>query len=89
MHIETLKTFCDLVDTGSFSKAARENYVSQSAVSQQLRTLEAHYDRRLVERGPGRPLLLTDAGRLLYPKARPSSSASARSSIGCARTRTS
>jgi LysR family transcriptional regulator, transcriptional activator of the cysJI operon len=66
MHIETLKTFCDLVDTGSFSKAARENYVSQSAVSQQLRVLEAHYDRRLIERGPGRPLLLTDAGRLLY-----------------------
>ena len=66
MHIETLKTFCDLVESGSFSKAARQNFVSQSAVSQQLRALEAHYGRRLVERGPGRPVLLTDAGRLLY-----------------------
>lgn len=66
MHIETLKTFCDLVDTGSFSKAARQNFVSQSAVSQQLRSLEERYGRRLLERSPGRPLVLTDAGRLLY-----------------------
>lgn len=66
MHIETLKTFCDLVDTGSFTKAAAQNFVSQSAVSQQLRTLEARYGRRLLERGPGRAVQLTDAGRLLY-----------------------
>lgn len=66
MHIETLKTFCDLVETGSFTKAAAQNFVSQSAVSQQLRALEARYGRRLVERGPGRALQLTEAGRLLY-----------------------
>ncbi len=66
MHIETLKTFCDLVDSGSFSKAARKNLVSQSAVSQQLRALETRYERRLLERGPGSPLILTEAGRLLY-----------------------
>jgi len=66
VHVETLKTFCDLVDSGSFSKAARQNFVSQSAVSQQLRALETHYGRRLLERGPGRPLVLTEAGRLLY-----------------------
>ncbi|HET9532124.1 MAG TPA: LysR family transcriptional regulator, partial [Blastocatellia bacterium] len=35
MHIESLKVFCDLVDTRSFSKAATMNYISQSAVSQQ------------------------------------------------------
>lgn len=66
MHIETLKTFCDLVDSGSFSKAARKNLVSQSAVSQQLRALETRYERRLIERGPGLPVMLTEAGRLLY-----------------------
>jgi LysR family transcriptional regulator, transcriptional activator of the cysJI operon len=66
MHIETLKTFCDLVDSGSFSKAARQNFVSQSAVSQQLRALEERYGRRLIDRGPGSPLVLTEAGRLLY-----------------------
>jgi DNA-binding transcriptional LysR family regulator len=66
VHIETLKTFCDLVDTGSFSKAARQNFVSQSAVSQQLRALEQRYGRRLIDRGPGSPIVLTEAGRLLY-----------------------
>ncbi len=66
MHVETLKTFCDLVETGSFSRAARLNLVTQSAVSQQLRVLEQKYGRRLVERGPRRDVRPTEAGRLLY-----------------------
>jgi len=40
MHIETLKVFRDLVDTGSFSRASELNYISQSAVSQQIKNLE-------------------------------------------------
>src|SRR5215813_5813931 len=51
MHIETLKIFCDVVETGSFSKAAAKNLVTQSAVSQQLRMLEEKYDTQLLERG--------------------------------------
>src|SRR4051812_50218733 len=66
MHIETLKTFIDLIDTGSFSKAAQLNLVSQSAVSQQLKALEARYDCVLVERGARRRVALTDTGRLFY-----------------------
>jgi LysR family transcriptional regulator, transcriptional activator of the cysJI operon len=66
MHIETLKSFCDLVETGSFSKAAALNFVSQSAVSQQVRTLEERYDQPLIERGSRKGLALTDAGRVLY-----------------------
>lgn len=66
MHVETLKTFCDLVDTGSFTRAAAQNLVSQSAVSQQVRSLESRYGHKLLERGPGRGILLTEAGRLLY-----------------------
>jgi LysR family transcriptional regulator, transcriptional activator of the cysJI operon len=66
MHVETLKTFCDLVETASFSKAARLNLVSQSAVSQQLCTLEQRYGRKLLERGHGLPARPTDAGKLLY-----------------------
>ncbi len=34
MQIESLKMFCDVVETGSFSLAARLNHVTQSAVSQ-------------------------------------------------------
>ena len=52
MHIETLKVFCDLVDTGSFSLAAAQNFVTQSAVSQQIRTLETRRLRRDQHRDP-------------------------------------
>jgi len=39
MHIETLKVFCDIIESGSFSYAASQNFVTQSAVSQQVRSL--------------------------------------------------
>ncbi len=65
MHIETLKVFCDVVETGSFSAAASQNFITQSAVSQQLRTLESKYRCRLLERGRSgaKP---TPAGEILY-----------------------
>jgi DNA-binding transcriptional LysR family regulator len=66
MHIETLKTFCDLVETGSFNKAAQLNFVSQSAVSQQLKALETRYNRRLIERGLATERGAHRAGRLFY-----------------------
>jgi DNA-binding transcriptional LysR family regulator len=66
MHLETLKTFRDLVETGSFTEAARLNFVSQSAVSQQLKTLESRYGCRLLERDRRRRMALTDAGRRFY-----------------------
>jgi DNA-binding transcriptional LysR family regulator len=71
MHVETLKTFCDLVETGSLSRAAGLNLVSQSAVSQQLRALERRYGRRLIERGPRIGARPTEAGRLLYEEIKP------------------
>ena len=70
MHIETLKTFRDLVETGSFSKTAQLNLVSQSAVSQQLKMLEQRYDCQLLERGSGRGVTLTEAGRTFYAECR-------------------
>lgn len=51
MHIETFQVFSDLVETASFSEAAARNGISQSAVSQQIRTLEERYGVTLVERG--------------------------------------
>lgn len=65
MHVETLKVFCDLAETGSFSLAASKNFVTQSAVSQQIRSLEERYGRELVERSKGH-VRLTQAGRVLY-----------------------
>jgi len=66
MHIESLKVFCDLIDTRSFSKAAVKNFISQSAVSQQIRALEDRFNRRLVERSRGGTLVPTDAGMTFY-----------------------
>ena len=70
MHIETLKVFCDLVDLESFSLAAERNLITQSAVSQQVRTLEEKFKRRLLERIRGRrELKLTPAGEVFYREA--------------------
>jgi DNA-binding transcriptional LysR family regulator len=67
MHIETLKVFCDLVDMQSFSLAAERNFVTQSAVSQQIRTLEEKFKRRLLERVRGRrEVRLTPEGEVFY-----------------------
>src|SRR5262245_54152774 len=65
MHVETLKTFCDLIETGSFSKAAQLNFISQSAVSQQLRGLETRFEQQLLERHR-KGVVPTAAGRVLY-----------------------
>src|SRR4051812_19939996 len=71
MQIETLKIFCDLVDTQSFSLAAERNFVTQSAFSQQIRTLEEKFKRRLLERVRGRrEVRLTQAGETFYREAR-------------------
>jgi DNA-binding transcriptional LysR family regulator len=71
MHIETLKVFCDLVDMQSFSLAAERNFITQSAVSQQIRTLEDKFKRRLLERVRGRrEVRLTPAGEVFYREAK-------------------
>ena len=69
MNLDVMKTFCDLVDTGSFSKAAEANYVSQSAVSQQLAKLEREMSTQLISRGGGL-VEATDAGKAFYEGAR-------------------
>src|SRR5215216_6352975 len=66
MHIESLKVFCDLIDTRSFSKAATKNFISQSAVSQQVRAFEERFGRQLVERSRGGGLMPTAAGLAFY-----------------------
>lgn len=57
-----------LADAGSFEGAAQRLAITQSAVSQRLRTLETGLGRRLVVRS--RPLRLTEPGKLLLRHAR-------------------
>jgi DNA-binding transcriptional LysR family regulator len=67
MNIENLRVFCDLVDLQSFSLAAERNFITQSAVSQQIRALEDKFKRRLLERVRGRrEVKLTAAGEVFY-----------------------
>jgi DNA-binding transcriptional LysR family regulator len=65
MHIQNFKTFCDLVETQSFSKAARLNEVTQSAVSQQLKAMEGYYDMLIIDRNQ-KKFRLTQQGTTLY-----------------------
>lgn len=50
MQIETFKIFRDLAESGSFSRAAVSNGITQSAVSQQIRALEQRFHVSLIER---------------------------------------
>lgn len=65
MQVESFKVFRDLVDTESFSKAAQLNFITQSAVSQQIRSLEEKFHAPLIERSSKR-FSLTREGTLLY-----------------------
>ncbi len=65
MQIETLKVFCDLVETESFTRAAQINRVTQSAVSQQISALERQFKSLLIERSKKR-FRLTREGQELY-----------------------
>ena len=69
MNLDTLKVFCDLAETKSFSKAAEVNGITQSAVSQQVRALELKYQVSLVERNR-RACALTSEGRTFLDAAR-------------------
>ena len=65
MQIESLKVFCDLTETESFTKAAHINEVTQSAVSQQISSLERHFKSMLIERSK-KKFRLTREGQVLY-----------------------
>jgi DNA-binding transcriptional LysR family regulator len=65
MQIESLKVFCDLAETESFTKAAQVNHVTQSAVSQQISSLERAFKSLLIERSK-KKFRLTREGQVLY-----------------------
>lgn len=65
MQLESLRMFVDVVETGSFSRAAQLNHVTQSAVSQQIRALETRYEQRLLSRS-ARQVTATPAGERLF-----------------------
>ena len=65
MQFESLKIFCDVVRTASFSRGAVENGISQSSASQAVQHLEERLGLKLIDRSK-RPLVLTQAGKVYY-----------------------
>ncbi len=69
MQIENFKIFADLVETESFSKSAKLNGITQSAVSQQARAMERHFKTLLIDRSQ-KQFQLTREGQRVYESAK-------------------
>ena len=69
MNQSALAGFVKIVELNSFSAAAEALYLSQSALSQQIRTLEGQLQFELFQHVPRR-VMLTPAGQDFYPKAK-------------------
>lgn len=67
MHLQLL-VFVTVVEKKNFSRAAETLNLTQPAVSQQIHTMEDHYQVKLFERNNKR-VELTQAGEILYPYA--------------------
>lgn len=66
-RIQSIKVFIRVVDLGSFSKAAAEMGIGQSAVTKQVAQLEAKLGSRLLHRST-HGVSPTEIGRLYYEK---------------------
>lgn len=67
MQVQQLRYFISLVDKHSFTEAAKECFVSQPALSLQVKTMEKELDVKLINR-KGRSFEVTPAGKLLYER---------------------
>jgi DNA-binding transcriptional LysR family regulator len=65
MHLKSLKILCDVVYRRSFSRAAEDNGISQSGVSQVITQLEHRLGVKLIDRSK-RPFALTSEGEVYY-----------------------
>ena len=65
MNLKQLEAFVKVVDTGSFSKAAKELYLTQPTVSAHISTLERELKVRLFIRNT-KEVMMSEAGQELY-----------------------
>lgn len=66
--LRQLEIFCNVVELGSFSKAANAVFLAQASVSERISKLEKMVGARLLDR-LGRRVVPTKAGELLYKHA--------------------
>ena len=65
VKLELYRVFKEVAETGNISAAAKNLYISQSAVSQSIKQLETALQARLFARSP-RGVTLTGEGQMLY-----------------------
>ncbi len=69
MDITNLQTFVTVAETGSFSNASAQLFLTQPAISKRIAALEEELGTHLFDR-IGRRVSLTEAGQALLPRAR-------------------
>ena len=69
INFNQLRTFCQAAKHGSYTTAAKKLYVTQPAVTAQMKLLEDHCNLKLFKK-KGRKVYLTDEGKTLYQYAR-------------------
>ena len=69
MHLNQLRYFVSVASCRSFTKAADCHYISQTAITQQIRALEESLGLQLFNRQK-RPIELTPAGKVFYQEAK-------------------
>jgi len=70
MLFKWIESFVIVADHMNFSSAAETLYITQPALSKQIKALEAHLGVKLFHRFKGNRLALTEAGETFLPEAR-------------------
>lgn len=69
MTLNQLRYFVAVAESGSFTRAAVNHYISQTAITQQMHALEESIGTKLLDRN-SRPISLTPAGKVFLKEAR-------------------
>ena len=69
MNLKQLEAFVQIADSGSFSKAAKELYLTQPTISAHISALEKELNTRLFVRNT-KEVRLSDGGKILYDYAK-------------------
>ena len=68
MDLSHLSVFCTVVEAGSISRAAKELFVTQPAISLKVQELEEHYQVQLLDR-TNKGIIPTEMGLFVYGEA--------------------
>ena len=69
INLNQLRYFVSVAENGSFTKAAVQHYISQTAITQQIHALEENIGVKLLDRN-SRPVCVTPAGKIFLKEAR-------------------